>query len=111
MNLFSNVPMPVMVTATVSPGFSQEYLLSFLPSTTPLGVPVKIISPFCRVMYWDTNSIIASGLNSICCNLACYRTSPFTVVVIVALSKSKSSGDTITGPIGAKLSSDLPRIH
>ena len=30
---------------------------------------------------------------------------------MVAFSKSKSSGDTITGPIGAKLSSDLPRIH
>jgi hypothetical protein len=29
----------------------------------------------------------------------------------VALSKSKSSGETIVGPIGAKLSSDLPRIH
>ena len=30
---------------------------------------------------------------------------------MVAFSKSKSSGDTITGPIGAKLSSDLPKIH
>ena len=34
-----------------SPDFNQPYRFSFLPSTTPLGVPVKIISPSCSVIY------------------------------------------------------------
>ena len=33
------------------------------------------------------------------------------MVVIVALSKSNACGGIIVGPIGAKLSNDLPRIH
>ena len=32
---------------TVSPDFNQPYRFSFLPSTTPLGVPVKMMSPSC----------------------------------------------------------------
>ena len=63
--------MPLIDIDTVSPDFSQPYLDSFLPSITPLGVPVKMMSPYCSVIYWDTNSIISYGLNSICCSLAC----------------------------------------
>ena len=47
-----------METVTVSPGFNQEYLLSFLPNTTPLGVPVKIMSPYWSVIYVDKKAIM-----------------------------------------------------
>ena len=42
--------MPLIDIDTVSPDFNQPYRFSFLPSTTPLGVPVKIMSPSCSVI-------------------------------------------------------------
>ncbi len=52
--LFRRVPMPSMVTATSSPGFSQVRWPLGFSSTTPEGVPVKMRSSGSRGVNWET---------------------------------------------------------
>src|SRR5258705_5832164 len=95
-----NVPMPSMVTLTVSPS-------SIGP--TPSGVPVRIKSPGSSVITAEIHSTIAPMSWIISEVRLCCLTSPLTSV---RMSRSAGSTSvTIHGPIGQKVSWPLARVH
>jgi hypothetical protein len=78
---------------------------------TPAGVPVAITSPGYRVMPREQVSI-SVGMSKISCEVrACWRTSPLTRQTSSRSVPSTSSALTSHGPIGQKVSKDLPRSH
>src|SRR5688572_21388804 len=105
---FSSTPMPSISRRTRSPRF--RYFGGLKPMPTPTGVPVAMTSPGCSVMPCEMHSISAgtSKIRSRVC--ASWRFSPFTNVRTFTWP-SHSSRDTITGPMGQKVSKDLPRNH
>lgn len=102
--LFCKRPIFSISTSTTSPSFRKAG--GFMNAATPLGVPVMMTVPFRKVvallkcrMIWGTLKIRSSVLDS------CLISVPLTVVFSLRLCGSvRTSGETITGPIGANLS-------
>ena len=79
---------------------------------TPEGVPVAITSPACSDRPADTCSMMAGTSNSMSDVLASCRSSPFTSITSCRFCASGTAlRCTTQGPIGQKVSSDLPLNH
>ena len=94
---------------TVSPGCRNTG--GFIPMPTPEGVPVAMMSPGSRVIPREQVSISVgmSKIRSVV--FASWRSSPLTQHRTRVSSPSSSSAVTTHGPMGQKVSNDLPRSH
>ena len=103
--MFSSVPIPSIVVFKISPSFRN------LPwvAPTPSGVPVKITSPVFKVINSDMYEIkygisnIKSLVSVSCLNSSFTQHWSFKDSLL-----SNKSVDTKYGPIGPKVSNDLP---
>ena len=78
---------------------------------TPAGVPVAITSPGCKVMPAEMVSMIVGTSKMRSRVLALCRNSPLIQHLIEVSARSISSRVTAHGPIGQKVSCDLPISH
>src|SRR3984957_821689 len=106
---FSSTPMPPISMRTTSPPL--RYFGGSKPTPTPAGVPVAITSPGCSVIPADNVSMILgmSKINKRVFELC--RSSPLTEQLMGVSPMSMSSRVTAKGPMGQKVSCDLPMSH
>ena len=91
------MPMPVISTSTVSPGFIQTG--GFRPAPTPPGVPVTMTSPGSSCVQVEQYSMSCGTSKHSSPTLSFCMTAPFKRVVSVSLRGSGiSSAVTSQGP-------------
>ena len=106
---FSSTPMPSISMRTVSPAF--RYCGGFMPMPTPAGVPLAIKSPGCKVMPREMVSISVGIPKIKFAVLASCHKSPLTQQRTCTALPSIACAVTAHGPIGQKVSKDLPKSH
>ena len=83
-----------------------------MPSATPDGVPVAMMSPGSRVIPAEMWAMSSGTPVIIWAQLASWRTSPLTRVRrVISPTGGAAAASRTTGPSGANVSSALPRIH
>src|SRR6266446_1471784 len=106
---FSRTPMPAISMRTTSP--CLRYLGGLNPIPTPAGVPVAMISPGASVRPLEMVSIRVGTSKISAFVLEFWRRSPLTQQRTDVSDRSISSALTSQGPMGQKLSWDLPISH
>ena len=109
-HVFGSRPMPSIATVTTSPSASRTGGSRKIP--TPPGVPVAITSPGSSVNAREQWLMIAATPKYMSAVVARCMTSSLTRHSMAsACGSGSSSAVTSAGPIGQKVSSDLPRVH
>src|SRR6186997_1235560 len=104
------VPRPSQPSSTTSP--TLRNFGGFMPSATPDGVPVTMMSPGSMMKYCEHHQTISATPKIMVLVLPFWRYSPLTLSQILRFCGSLSSSLVTTqGPIGPNVSQPLPLVH